>query len=90
LTLLEGLVRYRYFRADIAWQRAFDAAERVGEASLKERLAQPYGWSTPAAREAEGPPPEDVRIVDSMAALRKIDFDEALERLGLQRDDGFG
>jgi hypothetical protein len=31
-----------------------------------------------------------VRIVDSMAALRKIDFDEALERLGLQRDDGFG
>lgn len=71
----------RYLRADIVWGRAFEVAERAGEASLKERYAAAYGWSTPAAREAReasGQLPEEVPVVDSRAGLREIDFHDAV------------
>ena len=83
----------RYLRADVAWGRAFETAERVGEASLKERLAAAYAFDTPVAREAReqrGQQLEEVPVINSREALREIDFDAALESLGIERDDGFG
>ena len=79
----------RYFRADIAWEKAFEAAEREGEASSKERLAAAYGWETPAAREAQGPPVDEVPTVDPMQALRKLDFNDVVPEY-LRRDDAPG
>jgi hypothetical protein len=85
----------RYLRADVAWVKAFDAAERTGGASLKEELSRAYGWDTPVAREARGAPPraaqpKDVPVWSYRQELREMDFNEVLERLDLRRDDGFG